>query len=95
MNERIKELSKCAGINLTPAQFAGVLADNIDEFELQKFAELIIEDIGKILSGLIVPETFEQDVGPYEYWNRALGTLATEIEQHFYGDAHTDDLYEK
>ena len=83
MNLRLKELSDRAGINLTPAQFSGVLADNIDEFELEKFANLIIEDIGKILNGLIVPETPEQDVGPYEYWNRALGTLALEIEQVF------------
>lgn len=84
MNKRIKELSDRSGINLTPAQFSGVLADNIDEFELEKFADLIINDIGEILKGLIVPETWEQDIGPYEYWNRALGTLALEIEQHFW-----------
>lgn len=57
-------------------------------FDKEKFAELIIADVGQIVSGLIVPETWEQDPGPYEHWNRALGTVALEIEQHFYGDAH-------
>jgi len=56
-------------------------------FSKEKFAELIIADIGQIVSGLIVPETWEQDIGPYEHWNRALGTVALEIEQHFYGEA--------
>jgi hypothetical protein len=44
MNERIKLLAKDAGINLTPAQFSGVLEDEVDEFTLEKFAELIVKE---------------------------------------------------
>ena len=44
MNERIKKLAKEAGINLTPAQFSGVLEDEVDEFTLEKFAELIVRE---------------------------------------------------
>lgn len=79
MNERIKELLSQAGVH-----YEVMPANTIYE----KFAELIIQDIGQIVTGLIVPETWEQDIGPYEHWNRALGTIALEIEQHFYGDAH-------
>ncbi len=42
MNKRILELAIKAGINLTPAQFSGVLEDEVSEFDLEKFAELII-----------------------------------------------------
>lgn len=83
MNDRIQELAE--------------QATEVSEFlsgeccpptpNLEKFAELIIKDIGQIVSGLIVPETPEQDTGPYEHWNRALATVASEIEQHFYGQA--------
>lgn len=44
MNNRIRELVKQAGINLTPAQFSGVLEDEVSEFDLEKFAELIIQE---------------------------------------------------
>ena len=44
MNERIWELAKKAGINLTPAQFSGVLEDEVDEFTLEDFAELIVKE---------------------------------------------------
>jgi hypothetical protein len=44
MNERFNEFAKQAGINLTPAQFSGVLEDEVDEFELEKFAELIVRE---------------------------------------------------
>ena len=44
MNERIRELAKKAGINLTPAQFSGVLEDEVDEFTLEDFAELIVRE---------------------------------------------------
>jgi hypothetical protein len=44
MNERIRELAKKAGINLTPAQFSGVLEDEVDEFTLEDFAELIVQE---------------------------------------------------
>ena len=47
MNERIKELAKKAGINLTPAQFSGVLEDEVDEFTLEDFAELIVRECMK------------------------------------------------
>ena len=51
MNERIKELAKKAGINLTPAQFSGVLEDEVDEFTLEKFAELIVRECAGIAHG--------------------------------------------
>jgi len=47
MNERIRELAKKAGINLTPAQFSGVLEDEVDEFTLEDFAELIVRECMK------------------------------------------------
>jgi len=49
MNERIWELAKKAGINLTPAQFSGVLEDEVDEFTLEKFAELIVRECAESL----------------------------------------------
>jgi hypothetical protein len=48
MNERIWELAKKAGINLTPAQFSGVLEDEVDEFTLEDFAELIIQECADV-----------------------------------------------
>jgi len=48
MNERIWELAKKAGINLTPAQFSGVLEDEVDEFTLEDFAELIVKECMKV-----------------------------------------------
>jgi len=48
MNERIWELAKQAGINLTPAQFSGVLEDEVDEFTLEDFAELIVLECGEV-----------------------------------------------
>jgi len=82
MNERIKQLAEQATTYIEPTFDSG----EGWIFDKEKFAELIIQDIGQIVSGLIVPETWEQDIGPYEHWNRALGTVALEIEQHFYGD---------
>jgi ribosome biogenesis GTPase A len=83
MNERIRELAEQA--KFTWAENDKDITGGVD---LEKFAELIIADIRQIVAGLIVPETPEQDTGPYEHWNRALATVALEIEQHFYGDAH-------
>jgi len=48
MNERIRELAKKAGINLTPAQFSGVLEDEVDEFTLEDFAELLVKECMKV-----------------------------------------------
>lgn len=87
MNEPIKELAKQTITrfdqdmdgSMQPEEFGQwVLAD-----DLQKFAELIVQECLDKVSGLIVPETFEQDIGPYEKWNQALGHAALEIEQHF------------
>ena len=61
-------------------------AGNLDEREFcEKFAELIVQECLNKISGLIVPETFEQGIEPYEKWNQALGHAALEIEQHFFG----------
>ena len=38
------EMAREAGMNLTPAQFSGVLEDEIDEFQLERFAELVRAD---------------------------------------------------
>lgn len=53
------------------------------DLELAKFAQLILQQVADQINDLIVPETIEQDIGPYDYWNRALGTLAINLEQHF------------
>jgi hypothetical protein len=55
-------------------------------YKEQKLLELIVMECLEKISGLIVPETFEQSISPYEKWNRALATVALEIEQHFYGN---------
>jgi hypothetical protein len=52
-------------------------------FSLERYTELVVQECMNKISGLIVPETFEQDIGPYEKWNQALGQAALEIEQHF------------
>ena len=49
MNERIWELAKKAGINLTPAQFSGVLEDEVDEFTLEDFAKLLIRECVEVM----------------------------------------------
>ena len=54
MNERIWELAKKAGINLTPAQFSGVLEDEVDEFTLEKFAELIVKECADVAKNSFV-----------------------------------------
>jgi len=38
------EMAREAGMNLTPAQFSGVLEDEIDEFQIERFAELVRAD---------------------------------------------------
>jgi len=43
--EIIMKLAKQAGMNFTPAQFSGVLEDEIDEFELEEFTKLVEEYI--------------------------------------------------
>jgi hypothetical protein len=48
MNPLFEQLAKNAGINLTPAQFSGVLEDEVDEFTLQKFAELIVKECAEV-----------------------------------------------
>jgi hypothetical protein len=94
MNERIKELARQTEFRavrlLDHYGTVDALTDSeqVELERIEKFAELIVENIGQIVSGLIVPETFEQEIGPYEHWNRALGTVALEIEQHFYGDTY-------
>jgi len=42
--ERIIRIAKKSGINLTPAQFSGVLEDEIDEFQLEHFAKLLLSE---------------------------------------------------
>ena len=39
--DEIIAMTREAGINLTPAQFSGVLEDEVDEFKLEAFAALV------------------------------------------------------
>jgi hypothetical protein len=88
LNERLNELRLDAGISQI-ADDSGLVVINregniIDPLiGLEKFADLIIEDIGEMLRGLLVEESFDRDIGPWEYWNKALGHLALEIEERF------------
>ena len=77
MNERIKKLAKKAEINLTPAQFSGVLEDEVDEFTLEKFAELIVRECAGIAL---------KDATPEWDWTEAntqSKKIAVDIKQHF------------
>jgi len=65
MNERIWELAKKAGINLTPAQFSGVLEDEVDEFALEDFAKLLIQECINVIA-----ESREVRQTAYYYRNR-------------------------
>jgi len=48
MNERIRELAEQARINLSPFQFSGTpIKYEVSDFELEKFAELIVEECAK------------------------------------------------
>jgi hypothetical protein len=84
MNERIKQLVKQAGINLTPAQFSGVLEDEVDEFTLEKFAELIVRECARVARATPCPYTDElmiQQLG--HTWDMASSVAGREIVQHF------------
>ena len=65
MNERIWKLAKKAGINLTPAQFSGVLEDEVDEFALEDFAKLLIQECINVIA-----ESREVRQTAYYYRNR-------------------------
>jgi hypothetical protein len=87
MNNRIKELAEQA-VNYAHDNQSADIPYHWLMLYSDKLSELIVMECGNIVSGLIVPETPEQDIGPYEKWNQALGHAALEIEQHFFGDAH-------
>lgn len=54
MNERIRELVKQAGVNLSSFQFSGTPTKyEVAESELEKFAELIVEKCVKCSDPLI------------------------------------------
>ena len=40
-HDEIMAMAREAGMNLTPAQFSGVLEDEVDEFKLERFAALV------------------------------------------------------
>ena len=71
MNERIWELAKKAGINLTPAQFSGVLEDEVDEFTLEDFAKLLIQECAGRVDNILRER---KDGG---------GTMGDDIREHF------------
>ena len=97
MNERIRELALQAGVQ---EDLVDNLKDEVLTYiarpqDIQKFAESVVMECLRKIDGLIIPETFEQSIGPYEKWNQALGHAALEIEQHFFGDQHGDQIMEK
>lgn len=89
MNKIIKDkLKKVGAKSYSESPMRAVTGVSMSFEQVERFAELIVMECGNIVSGLVVPETFEQDIGPYEKWNQALGHAALEIEHHFFGDAH-------
>lgn len=83
MNNHIKSLIKQAGINLTPAQFSGVLEDEVSEFELEELAKLIIDDVVAIINN---PVNYNESV--YTTFDLAQGNavaqqLIKKIKEHF------------
>jgi len=76
MNERIRQLAKDAGIKLTPAQFSGVLEDEVDEFTLEKFAQLIIDHATECVRDVLRDE--ESDLT-----YAAAGQVQNRIKQFF------------
>jgi len=47
MNDLLSDLAKKAGINLSGAQFSGVLEAEVSEFDLEAFAKLIVQECFK------------------------------------------------
>jgi len=74
----IIRMAREAGMKLTPAQFSGVLEDEIDEFQLEKFAALVAaaseakerEACAKVIVDLFFPED-----SPYHYIPDGRGAL--------------------
>jgi hypothetical protein len=88
MNERIKQLSKQAGINLTPAQFSGVLEDEVDEFTLEKFAELIVQECMRQVEEQYKPVLEDTEMMKDTHWDGYVQCGVDSyvaIREHFYG----------
>lgn len=84
MNERIWELAKKAGINLTPAQFSGVLEDEVDEFTLEDFAELIVKECADIINHRADTSADYLDSNKAnDHARQVQRDCATTIKQHF------------
>ena len=77
MNQKINEIIERSGLYIAYENKV------VTEKELEYFTELLIREFHEMITGLIVPETSEQDIGNYEYWNRALNTATLELEQLF------------
>lgn len=80
-------MSKEAGINLTPAQFSGVLEDEVDEFKLAAFAALVAAAEREACAQVCEAEHVGADVCDDcdneldETYNRALRDGATAIRE--------------
>lgn len=48
MNRQIEHLAIQAGINLVPAQFSGIPVGVVDEFTIERFAKLIVQECARI-----------------------------------------------
>lgn len=77
MNERIWELAKKAGINLTPAQFSGVLEDEVDEFTLEDFAKLLIRECVEVMYDNAIERKVPPDI------NQVPTYYAIAVLEHF------------
>lgn len=55
MNTLEHKLCKQAGINLTPAQFSGVLEDEVSEFELRELIRLTVQICCEQLKNYEIP----------------------------------------
>jgi hypothetical protein len=75
MNERIRELAKQSGMR-SPDLFK-LTVSHMSTDTLEKFAELILQDIDKIIDDLYHSMPLEQAA--------VLLTLDENIKQHFYG----------
>jgi hypothetical protein len=79
MNERIRELVKQAGVNLSSFQFSGTPTKyEVAESELEKFAELIVKEcMNRVRSRQQFAGEDQQNV------TQAFDLLVYDLESHF------------
>lgn len=91
MNKKLIDLIKQSGINLTPSQFSGVLEDEVDEFELEKFAELLLKEVTNLIQERwyeindepALPNETDREVGMRVGKKSELIRMSSVIKRHF------------